>query len=516
MFTYFFFFLLLSPICILYHLLFSQLYFCVFFFFQAEDGIRDAQESRGLGDVYKRQQLLKQLQGSIEEEQAAGASLTREQRSLLDKCRSEIDKVNALQAQLTDAKKEADQFRDGEALAKIEVREKSVLETDATQRLWKLKVEMHISQNIVAELRKREQKLLDQVEDATAQKEFLRSQIDELTDEVQELKTSHAVAIKDAKSEVAACKASLHQERQRALGMERDLERLQVVDIQLETLEGNFNNYAASMIVRREAGEEEDRALGVCLKQLQGDVFSVPSSTASEDEVVMLLKKLQHKKELLEGEVRAEEQANALSQKQKKTWAADNRSAKTPSVHDDHTETVLEGATNKKQLGTFLQQRLVEIQSFACERKLNEIRRERTLRSKETELYHTEHAHSSAMKDVSVTKSQLDSLVHRASELELERKQLLKDRSDAEAVIKRQQKAIQKLQLTNEEQDHMLVEVGTKFQKKTIEMTAPKRSGRTTTSQLLGGTSSNAASTSGADQDEPAAMSIKPLNTVFS
>src|SRR5674536_394425 len=29
----------------------------VFFFFQAEDGIRDAQESRGLGDVYKRQAL---------------------------------------------------------------------------------------------------------------------------------------------------------------------------------------------------------------------------------------------------------------------------------------------------------------------------------------------------------------------------------------------------------------------------------------------------------------------------
>ena len=28
---------------------------CAVFFFQAEDGIRDAQESRGLGDVYKRQ-----------------------------------------------------------------------------------------------------------------------------------------------------------------------------------------------------------------------------------------------------------------------------------------------------------------------------------------------------------------------------------------------------------------------------------------------------------------------------
>eukprot|EP00658_Telonema_sp_P-2_P086079 TRINITY_DN996_c0_g1_i2.p2 TRINITY_DN996_c0_g1~~TRINITY_DN996_c0_g1_i2.p2 ORF type:complete len:130 (-),score=52.86 TRINITY_DN996_c0_g1_i2:585-974(-) len=30
-------------------------FFFFFFFFQAEDGIRDAQESRGLGDVYKRQ-----------------------------------------------------------------------------------------------------------------------------------------------------------------------------------------------------------------------------------------------------------------------------------------------------------------------------------------------------------------------------------------------------------------------------------------------------------------------------
>eukprot|EP00658_Telonema_sp_P-2_P027880 TRINITY_DN21469_c0_g1_i2.p1 TRINITY_DN21469_c0_g1~~TRINITY_DN21469_c0_g1_i2.p1 ORF type:complete len:121 (-),score=24.42 TRINITY_DN21469_c0_g1_i2:145-507(-) len=32
-----------------------QQYIILIFFFQAEDGIRDAQESRGLGDVYKRQ-----------------------------------------------------------------------------------------------------------------------------------------------------------------------------------------------------------------------------------------------------------------------------------------------------------------------------------------------------------------------------------------------------------------------------------------------------------------------------
>ena len=30
---------------------------CVFFFFQAEDGIRDLVRSRGLGDVYKRQTI---------------------------------------------------------------------------------------------------------------------------------------------------------------------------------------------------------------------------------------------------------------------------------------------------------------------------------------------------------------------------------------------------------------------------------------------------------------------------
>ena len=36
---------------------FSFFLLLFFFFFQAEDGIRDAQESRGLGDVYKRQVL---------------------------------------------------------------------------------------------------------------------------------------------------------------------------------------------------------------------------------------------------------------------------------------------------------------------------------------------------------------------------------------------------------------------------------------------------------------------------
>ena len=34
---------------------FASHFLCQFFFFQAEDGIRDLVRSRGLGDVYKRQ-----------------------------------------------------------------------------------------------------------------------------------------------------------------------------------------------------------------------------------------------------------------------------------------------------------------------------------------------------------------------------------------------------------------------------------------------------------------------------
>eukprot|EP00658_Telonema_sp_P-2_P058661 TRINITY_DN4717_c0_g1_i1.p1 TRINITY_DN4717_c0_g1~~TRINITY_DN4717_c0_g1_i1.p1 ORF type:complete len:148 (+),score=37.26 TRINITY_DN4717_c0_g1_i1:1-444(+) len=51
-FLYFFFFYLLYYVYLQYN---SVILFYFFFFFQAEDGIRDAQESRGLGDVYKRQ-----------------------------------------------------------------------------------------------------------------------------------------------------------------------------------------------------------------------------------------------------------------------------------------------------------------------------------------------------------------------------------------------------------------------------------------------------------------------------
>ena len=46
--------LLMSLVCVM---IVIRIVFVCFFFFQAEDGIRDLVRSRGLGDVYKRQAL---------------------------------------------------------------------------------------------------------------------------------------------------------------------------------------------------------------------------------------------------------------------------------------------------------------------------------------------------------------------------------------------------------------------------------------------------------------------------
>ena len=52
---------------------------CTFFFFQAEDGIRDLVRSRGLGDVYKRQVLVPEflpeyVRDAVERARATGSA----------------------------------------------------------------------------------------------------------------------------------------------------------------------------------------------------------------------------------------------------------------------------------------------------------------------------------------------------------------------------------------------------------------------------------------------------------
>eukprot|EP00831_Metopus_contortus_P002148 TRINITY_DN10799_c0_g1_i8.p2 TRINITY_DN10799_c0_g1~~TRINITY_DN10799_c0_g1_i8.p2 ORF type:complete len:137 (+),score=80.24 TRINITY_DN10799_c0_g1_i8:39-449(+) len=52
---FFFFFFLCVCFFLFFFMFFFFFIFFFFFFFQAEDGIRDVERSRGLGDVYKRQ-----------------------------------------------------------------------------------------------------------------------------------------------------------------------------------------------------------------------------------------------------------------------------------------------------------------------------------------------------------------------------------------------------------------------------------------------------------------------------
>mgnify|MGYP003381540652 CR=1 FL=1 len=45
----------------------SRCAFSLFFFFQAEDGIRDLVRSRGLGDVYKRQAFIQKFEAPVDD-----------------------------------------------------------------------------------------------------------------------------------------------------------------------------------------------------------------------------------------------------------------------------------------------------------------------------------------------------------------------------------------------------------------------------------------------------------------
>ena len=62
-------------LCVLFFF-FVVLLFCFFFFFQAEDGIRDLVRSRGLGDVYKRQEF---VGAAVAQARAAGLALWMEE-----------------------------------------------------------------------------------------------------------------------------------------------------------------------------------------------------------------------------------------------------------------------------------------------------------------------------------------------------------------------------------------------------------------------------------------------------
>ena len=62
---------------------------CLFFFFQAEDGIRDLVRSRGLGDVYKRQdKFIQEDQTVLSSKEKIGLDLFFSDRLSCSRCHS--------------------------------------------------------------------------------------------------------------------------------------------------------------------------------------------------------------------------------------------------------------------------------------------------------------------------------------------------------------------------------------------------------------------------------------------
>ena len=438
----------------------------------------------------------------IDDKAAEIASMGRERLSLLSKCAEESLKVQTLQKQLEEAYAVKQASQDSALTMKRELREKSALEADNAQKLWKSQVELHISHNVIAELRKREQQLLDDLDDAVEQRRILRDQHLSKSTENRKMQTLFELQLQEARAAVDTAKEALYAERQQTLANEKEMERLRVVDVQLETMEQNFNNYAASMIVKREAGEEEERVLGECLEQIQQDVFSLPNEAAmGEEQLTLLLAKLSHRKEVLENESRLNRQAEkALSERKRMLMAQQSVNGGGggnnghPNLRDGPTAedeekaaiaTAEEQLTNKKRLGLLLQRRYNDVQIFACERRLAEVRRGMQLRETMTELTSIQHIHEAMLKELSQTRSQLDAMAQRNSELEVERKQLLRDRERDEGQNKRLQAQVQRLNVTSEAQEGMLVDLGTKLQHEKILSSSPPRGANALTSRTL-------------------------------
>ena len=68
------------------------------------------------------------------------------------------------------------------------------------------------------------------------------------------------------------------------------------------------------------------------------------------------------------------------------------------------------------------------------------------------------------MVELSHAKMQCDALVQRNTELELQRKELTKNRSAAEADIKALKNQVHKMRIASDEQEKVLVDIGTRLQ----------------------------------------------------
>lgn len=398
-----------------------------------------ANRQQSIGDLTDQ---LKALKIRLEEEQTASAAVARERKGLIQARDAEAVKVSRLQVEAKDREEALQMAKEQILLLKKEIREKNVAETEMQQKAWKLEVELHIAQNVITELRQREQELSKIARDAESCREELQEEVYRLRDDIAFVQSSMTQKVEDAKQELLSAKSMLKDERQKLMAQEKEVERLRIVDLKMESLEQNFTNYAASKIAQREAGEEEERMLGECLEALDKDPFIVPSDKQGEAQLQLYIRELQSAKEQHEADQRVR-----------------SRNAK-----DSVAATKDEERSNKKQLVLLLQLRLTEVQLYSCNYRLKQMTLERENRNNNIEIKQLQASQEALLQELSQVRLQCEALAHRNSELEIERKQFIKQRSQTETEVKNLKANAQRLRVSHDEQEKLLVDMGTKLQ----------------------------------------------------
>ncbi|CUG50290.1 Hypothetical protein, putative, partial [Bodo saltans] len=359
-----------------------------------------ASRQQSIGDLTDQ---LKVLKSRLEEEQTASAAIARERQGLLQARDTEATKVSRLQLEAKDREEALQNAKESLLLLKKEMREKNVAETETQQKTWKLEVELHIAQNVISELRQREAELSKIAKDAECCREDLQEEVHRLRDEIADNQAQMSRRLEDSKQELTAAKSMLKDERHKLMTQENEVERLRIVDLKMQSLEQNFTNYAASKIAQREAGEEEERMLGACLEALDNDPFTIPQEREGEAQLQLYLRELQHAKEQYEVEERL-----------RKRGGANGKGSAKP--QDDEN-------SNKKKLVLLLKSRLTDIQLFSCRNRLQQMALERQNRNQALELRQLKASQETLLQELSQLRLQCESLAHRNSELEIERKQ---------------------------------------------------------------------------------------------
>jgi hypothetical protein len=386
-----------------------------------------------------REQLAAARQATDDERRDA-STVRRESALLLSRATDERNRTSQAHHAAHALESEIQSLRNAHQVTKKELREKSALEAELQQAKWKLEVELHIAQNVISELRNREEQLTVERRDASDCHDLIQRTLSQE-------RVAHAAEIaalgaqlREAKAAEDVARNVLRSERAKMLEHEREVDRLRSLDLQMDVLEQNFTNYAACKLAQREAVEEEEKVLQSCVDNIGRDVFVLPASNDSEERIQLYLEKLRAAKDTFDAEERSRKRQKATTV----NWKDDR--------------------SGRKQLAYTMQQRYNAIQIFACEQRLRQMQIERASSRLQVEADEYRTRNEALLAELAHAKAQCDGLVQRNTELELQRKEFVRGRVVAEQEIKSLKSTVHKMRISNEEQEKVLIDVGTRLQ----------------------------------------------------